>query len=44
MDALAQAVWEYGMRSLTESAGLTTEQANQLTQINDRVDVKVSTV
>ena len=44
LDALAQAVWEYGMRSLTESAGLTTEQANQLTQINDRVDIKVSTV
>ena len=42
MDALAQAVWEYGMRSLTESAGLTTEQAEQLERIDSRVDIKVS--
>jgi len=42
LDALAQAVWEYGMRSLTESAGLTTEQAEQLKRIDSRVDIKVS--
>ena len=46
MNALAQAVWEYGMRSLTESAWLTTEQATQLTRIDTTValnlDAKVS--
>lgn len=42
MNALAQAVWEYGMRSLTESAGLTTEQSEQLSRIDTRVDIPVS--
>ena len=48
MNALAQAVWEYGMRSLTESAGLTTEQSEQLTRIDTttalNLDKKVSQV
>lgn len=42
MSALAQAVWEYATRTLTESAGLTTEQDEKLTRIDERVDIKVS--
>ena len=30
MNALAQVVWEYGVRSLTESAGLSTEEHDKL--------------
>lgn len=41
-------VWEYTDRTLTESAGLTTEQAEQLTRVDTTVttnlDAKVSTV
>lgn len=32
-DALAQVVWEYGVRSLTESAGLSTEEHEKLMSI-----------
>ena len=35
MNALAQAVWEYGMRSLTESAGLSTEEHEKLMSLEN---------
>lgn len=34
MNALAQVVWEYGVRSLTESAGLSTEEHDKLMSLS----------
>lgn len=42
--ATAAQIWSYATRTLTESAGLSTEQAEQLTRIDGRVDKKISNI
>lgn len=42
--ATAAQIWSYASRTLTESAGLTTEQAEQLTRVDERVDIKSSDI
>ena len=42
--ATAAQIWSYATRTLTESAWLTTEQAEQLTRIDERVDTPVSEI
>lgn len=42
LNALAQAVWQYGVRSLTTSWWLTTEQAEQLAATFKKGDVLIN--
>lgn len=42
--ATAAQIWSYADRTLTESAWLTTEQAEQLTRIDERVDTPISEI